>query len=203
MFEIKQQQLKNSDPISERVNENIQWIIPHLFSRFWLYRLLSGKHWKFDFVRSHSTKWQARDRKQSGTKEIHTHTHTHTHTPTPSMNIHYPGLRLLSQHISRKQREIPADLDPLQAWSKGRYTVWGNPVWLTEDAASGDKLLKRRDSWDRDNLQRVPIYSNRARSGGIQEWTGGRPGAGTRGLILGQGSRALFFWATPCGLQES
>ena len=34
MFEIKQQQLKNSDPISERVNENIQWIIPHLFSRF-------------------------------------------------------------------------------------------------------------------------------------------------------------------------
>ena len=52
----------------------------------------------------------------------HTHTHTHTHT-TPSMNMHYPGLRSLSQHISRKQREIPAGLDPLQAWSKGRYTV--------------------------------------------------------------------------------
>ena len=56
-------------------------------------------------------------------RNSHTHTHTHTHTPTPSMNMHYPGLRLLSQHISRKQREIPADLDPLQAWSKGRYTV--------------------------------------------------------------------------------
>ena len=46
--------------------------------------------------------------------------HTHTHTHTPSMNMHYSGLRSLSQHISRKQRGIPAGLDPLQAWSKGR-----------------------------------------------------------------------------------
>lgn len=49
--------------------------------------------------------------------------HTHTHIHTPSMNMHYPGLRSLSPHVSRKGRETPAGLDPLQAWSRGRNTA--------------------------------------------------------------------------------
>lgn len=55
--------------------------------------LLHGKHWKYGFVRSHITKWQAKE------------TECSQNTHTPRVNVQYSGLKLFSQDIARREEK--------------------------------------------------------------------------------------------------